>query len=205
MRIILLGAPGSGKGTQAQLLTKHYNIPQISTGDIFRKNIKEGTPLGKKVTEIVNSGHLVPDDVVIALVADRLTQDDCKNGYILDGFPRSIGQAEAFDKIAEVDFVINLQIDENVIVNRMTGRRTCKDCGAVTHVSRLEKDQCPKCCGQLYVRDDDTESVVKDRLDVYATTTMPLIDYYAKQNKILNVNSNQAIEKVFADIIEATK
>lgn len=203
MRLILIGAPGSGKGTQAQLLTKRFDIPQISTGDIFRKNIKEGTPLGLKVKDIIARGELVPDEVVIEIVNDRLNEDDCKNGFIMDGFPRSIPQAEAFDKLQQVDAVINLVIDNEIIIHRMTGRRTCTKCGAVFHSDAIgNTDLCGACGGKLYIRDDDKKETVVNRLSVYEQTTKPLVEYYSKFGRVINVDSNQPVDKVFGDIVE---
>lgn len=203
MRLILIGAPGSGKGTQAQLLTKRFDIPQISTGDIFRKNIKEGTPLGLKVKDIIARGELVPDEVVIEIVNDRLNEDDCKNGFIMDGFPRSIPQAEAFDKLQQVDAVINLVIDNEIIIHRMTGRRTCTKCGAVFHSDAIgNTDLCGACGGKLYIRDDDKKETVVNRLSVYEQTTKPLVEYYSKFGRVINVDSNQPVDKVLGDIVE---
>jgi len=205
MRLIMLGAPGSGKGTQAQKLTQQYNIPQISTGDIFRKNMREGTPLGIQVKSIIEAGGLVPDEITIAIVVDRLAQDDCKEGFIMDGFPRSIPQAEAFDKLVSVDKVVNLIVDNNVILHRMTGRRTCKSCQGVFHIDQVGNGNCPKCQGELFTRADDEAETVKNRLQVYENTTKPLVEYYSRQGKIVNVDSNQDVEKVFYDILEALK
>lgn len=206
MRLIMLGAPGSGKGTQAQRLTERFNIPQISTGDIFRKNMKEGTPLGIKVKKIIDAGELVPDDVVIEIVADRLQQDDCKNGYILDGFPRSIPQAEALEKVADIDAVIELSIPDQVIINRMTGRRTCKDCGTVYHIDNIGQSKvCGKCNGELIIRSDDQHETVVNRLKVYENTTKPLSDFYRKKGKLHIIDADRNIDLVTEAIIEALK
>ncbi len=204
MRLIMLGAPGSGKGTQAQRLMEHYNIPQISTGDIFRKNMKEGTPLGIKVKSIIDKGELVPDDVVIEIVADRLKQDDCKNGFILDGFPRSIPQAVALDKVTTIDAVIDLVIDNDVIILRMTGRRTCKDCGSVYHIDAIGSNTvCAKCNGTLIIRSDDEHDTVVNRLKIYENTTKPLEEFYKKQGKLVVINANKSVTEVYDGIIEA--
>lgn len=204
MKIVLLGAPGSGKGTHAQRLTKELNIPQISTGDIFRKNLKEETPLGLQVKEIMAKGQLVPDAITVAIVKDRLAQDDCANGYILDGFPRSLVQAEELDKFEDVQFAVNIDVDKQAVIDRLSGRRFCPDCNGTYHVSTLNgQDKCPNCGGTLIARQDDSEQTVRDRLDVYEKTTMPLIDYYARQGKLVNVDGNGTIEEVYNRVLRA--
>ncbi len=204
MKIVLLGAPGSGKGTHAQRLTKELNIPQISTGDIFRKNLKEETPLGLQVKEIMAKGQLVPDAITVAIVKDRLAQDDCANGYILDGFPRSLAQAEELDKFEDVQFAVNIDVDKQAVIDRLSGRRFCPDCNGTYHVSTLNgQDKCPNCGGTLITRQDDSEQTVRDRLDVYEKTTMPLIDYYARQGKLVNVDGNGTIEEVYNRVLRA--
>lgn len=204
MKIVLLGAPGSGKGTHAQRLTKELNIPQISTGDIFRKNLKEETPLGLQVKEIMAKGQLVPDAITVAIVKDRLAQDDCANGYILDGFPRSLVQAEELDKFEDVQFAVNIDVDKQTVIDRLSGRRFCPDCNGTYHVSTLNgQDKCPNCGGTLITRQDDSEQTVRDRLDVYEKTTMPLIDYYARQGKLVNVDGNGTIEEVYNRVLRA--
>lgn len=208
MRLILLGPPGAGKGTQAASISKRYNIPHISTGDIFRKNIKEGTELGKKATEYMDKGELVPDSLVVALVEDRLTWDDAKDGFLLDGFPRTIAQAQALDSVLEkmkcaLNKVINIKVDSNILVERAVGRRICKNCGATYHIkfnpSKVE-GVCDICSGELYQRNDDIEETVTNRIKVYASETSPLIEYYTNKNVILNVDGQQDISKVFDDI-----
>ena len=189
MRAVLLGPPGAGKGTQAVRLVEKYGIPQISTGDIFRKNIKEGTELGKKAQEYTNSGRLVPDELVVDLVADRLTWDDCANGYLLDGFPRTIAQAEAFDK---------------TLMQRLTGRRLCKDCGASYHVvfsPPAKEGVCDKCGGPLEQRKDDTRETAEKRIEIYEESTAPLIEYYSKAGTLKNFNAEKKPDEVFADIV----
>ena len=204
MKLILLGAPGSGKGTQAQKLTKALGIPQISTGDIFRQNMKEGTPLGKKIQDIIQRGDLVPDDVVIEIVVDRLKQADCAGGFIMDGFPRTLVQAEAFDRLQPVDAVINLVIDDEVILHRMTGRRTCKECGGVFHTDDIgDSTTCSRCGGQLMIRPDDEHDTVLNRLDVYRKTTLPLVEHYGKQGKLITIDSDRDVETVYASILKA--
>lgn len=205
MNLILLGAPGAGKGTQAVQIAQKYSIPHISTGDIFRKNIKENTPLGQKAKAYIDKGQLVPDDVVVEIVADRLKEADCKNGYLLDGFPRTIAQAEALDKITKVGTVINIDVDLDKLMQRLTGRRVCADCGESYHVSSFAGEKCSKCGGKVIQRDDDKEETVKSRLQVYVKQTAPLIEYYEKQGKIVSVDGMQSISDVFAQICAKLK
>lgn len=205
MNLILLGAPGAGKGTQAVRIAEKYNIPHISTGDILRKNIKEQTPVGIKAKAYIDKGQLVPDEVVVEIVALRIREDDAKNGFLLDGFPRTIAQAEALDKITDIDTVINIDVDLNALSERLTGRRVCSKCGESYHVSTKKDGDCDKCGGVLMHRDDDKPETVNNRLKVYTASTKPLIDYYDKQKKLINVNGMQKIEDVFAEISEALK
>ena len=206
MRIVLLGAPGSGKGTMAQKLTTQLSIPQISTGDIFRQNLKEEPPLGLQIKDIMAKGMLVPDEITIEIVKDRLAKPDCANGYILDGFPRSIVQAEALDGFQTIDCAINLEVDNEAIVKRLSGRRFCPDCNGTFHVSTLADEHiCPACNGNLIVREDDKEHTVRNRLDVYAKTTLPLVDYYANQGKLVTVDGNGSIDVVYDRILSALK
>ncbi len=203
--IILLGAPGAGKGTQAALISEEYGIPHISTGDILRRNIKEGTPLGVKAKSYIDAGELVPDDVVIGLVEQRLREEDCKGGYILDGFPRTIPQAESLDKVARIDIALNIDVPFDVIMDRMSGRRMCA-CGETYHVSTLGgATTCKKCGGTLYIRDDDRPETVANRLKVYEAQTRPLIDYYRKQGKLKDVNAVGAIDEIFENVKKALK
>lgn len=198
--IILLGAPGAGKGTQAAMIAEEFKVPHISTGDILRRNMKEGTPLGLKAKAFVESGGLVPDEVVIGLVEDRLSQEDCKNGYILDGFPRTIAQAEALDKVARIDLAINIDVPFETIVSRLGGRRVCV-CGETYHISMLNGETtCKRCGKELFIRDDDKPETVKNRLKVYSDQTQPLIDYYRSQNKVVDIKANGTKEEIFADI-----
>ena len=198
--IILLGAPGAGKGTQAAMIAEEFKVPHISTGDILRRNMKEGTPLGLKAKAFVESGGLVPDEVVIGLVEDRLSQEDCKNGYILDGFPRTIAKAEALDKVARIDLAINIDVPFETIIDRLGGRRVCV-CGETYHVSMLNGETtCKRCGKELFVRDDDKPETVKNRLKVYSDQTQPLIDYYRSQNKVVDIKANGTKEEIFADI-----
>ena len=210
MKIIMLGAPGAGKGTQAKKIAEKYAIPHISTGDIFRANIKNGTELGQKAKGYMDQGLLVPDELVVDLVADRVKQDDCKNGYVLDGFPRTIPQAEALDHaLAEMgekmDYAINVEVPDENIVNRMSGRRACVDCGATYHIvyaPTKEDGVCDKCGGSLVLRDDDKPETVKKRLGVYHDQTQPLIDYYKNEGILAEVDGTKDMEEVFQDIVK---
>ena len=205
MKIIFLGAPGSGKGTHATRVKTELGVPHISTGDIFRENIKGGTPLGVLAKSYIDKGALVPDDVVISIVEDRLKREDCKNGFILDGFPRTIYQAEALKKIADIDVVINLVVEDEAIVKRVAGRRMCR-CGETYNVAFLNgKTTCAKCGGELYQREDDKEETVKSRLEVYHKETAPLIDYYRKEGLLKDVDGSQGIEAVYQDILKVLK
>lgn len=208
MKIIMLGAPGAGKGTQAKQIAGKYNIPHISTGDIFRANIKNGTDLGKKAKEYMDQGLLVPDELTCDLVMDRISHDDCKNGFVLDGFPRTIPQAEALDealkKIGQsMDFAINVDVPDSNIVNRMSGRRACLGCGATYHVVAIPPKKegiCDICGAELVLRDDDKPETVQKRLDVYHEQTQPLIEYYDKQGILKTVDGTMQMEDVFASI-----
>lgn len=210
MKIIMLGAPGAGKGTQALKIAEKYNIPHISTGDIFRMNIKEGTELGKKAKSFMDQGLLVPDELVVDLVVDRLAQADAKNGYVLDGFPRTIPQAEALDKaLAEkgeaVDYAIDVDVPDENIINRMSGRRACTACGGTYHIKYAPTKVdgvCDTCGGALVLRDDDKPETVKKRLEVYHEQTQPLIDYYNKKNALKTVDGTQDVADVFAAIVK---
>ena len=198
--IIMLGAPGAGKGTQSALIAEEYHIPHISTGDILRKNIKEGTELGKLAKSYIDAGALVPDDVVIGIVADRLKEADAQNGYVLDGFPRTIAQAEALDKVAKIDVAINIVVGFDVIVERLSGRRVCV-CGATYHTSKLNgSTTCAKCGKELFFRDDDKPETVRARLETYEKQTAPLIGYYEKKGILVNVDATGTIEQDFEKI-----
>lgn len=211
MRLILLGPPGAGKGTQAAKITEKYNVPHISTGDIFRKNIKEGTELGKKAKEYMNKGLLVPDELVVEIVEDRLKEEDCKDGFLLDGFPRTVNQAEALDKVLNnmnisLDRVINIKVDKNVLVGRAVGRRICRECGLAYHVEFNKSKtpgKCDKCGGELYQRDDDKEETVSRRIEVYLNETAPLINYYSEKGVLVDIDGQKDINKVFEDIVLA--
>ena len=209
MKIIMLGAPGAGKGTQAKLIADKYTIPHISTGDIFRANIKNGTELGKKAKTYMDQGLLVPDELVVDLVVDRVAQDDCANGYVLDGFPRTIPQAESLDAALEkldskVDFAINVEVPDENIINRMSGRRACVACGATYHIVHIPtkvEGICDRCGSELILRDDDKPETVKKRLTVYHDQTQPLIDYYNGKDILLEVDGTKDMNDVFADIV----
>ena len=210
-RVVLLGAPGAGKGTQAKMLIEKYKIPQISTGDILRKAVADGTPLGKEAKVIMDSGGLVSDKIVLGLVEERIKQPDCKAGFILDGFPRNTAQAEALDKIlsgmgAPLTLALNLDVDMNDLLKRLTGRRTCKSCQQMYNIyfSAPKKDgACDKCGGSLFQRDDDKEETIKKRLDVYQKQTSPLIDYYSKKNIMKTVMGVGSINDIFNKVTAA--
>ena len=210
MRIILMGPPGAGKGTQAALLVDHYKIPHISTGDMFREAIKQGTPLGLKAKEYMDAGALVPDEVTIGIVADRLAQPDCANGFLLDGFPRTAAQADALAKILSdlninLDGVVNIEVPEEVLLERLTGRRVCKQCAATFHtVFNPPKVQgiCDKCGGELFQRSDDTIETAQNRLKVYNEQTEPLIAYYSRQGLLKRIEGDGEIQQVFRNIVK---
>ena len=208
MKIIMLGAPGAGKGTQAKQIADHYSIPHISTGDIFRANIKEGTELGKKAKEYMDKGALVPDELTCDLVMDRISQDDCKNGFVLDGFPRTIPQAEALEKALEaagqkMDYAIDVDVPDENIIGRMSGRRACLNCGATYHIVSIPPKQegiCDKCGEKLVQRDDDKEETVKNRLNVYHEQTQPLIQFYQERDILRSVDGTRPMDEVFSAI-----
>ncbi|MCI6498129.1 adenylate kinase [Lachnospiraceae bacterium HCP1S3_C3] len=210
MKIIMLGAPGAGKGTQAKKIADKYSIPHISTGDIFRANIKEGTELGKKAKTYMDQGLLVPDELVVDLVVDRVQQDDCSNGYVLDGFPRTIPQAESLDAALEklgdkIDYAINVEVPDENIVRRMSGRRACLACGATYHLVHIPPKKegiCDNCGKELVLRDDDKPETVTKRLNVYHEQTQPLIDYYTTKNVLAEVDGTKDMEEVFQDIVK---
>lgn len=209
MKIIMLGAPGAGKGTQAKQIAGKYNIPHISTGDIFRANIKNNTELGQKAKTYMDQGLLVPDELTCDLVVDRIQQDDCVNGFVLDGFPRTIPQAEALEnalaKLNEsMDFAIDVDVPDENIVNRMSGRRACLKCGATYHIVSIppkKEGVCDNCGSELVIRDDDKPKTVQKRLNVYHEQTQPLIDFYSKKGILKSVDGTQPMDKVFEDIV----
>jgi adenylate kinase len=211
MRVVLLGPPGAGKGTQAAKLVEKYNIPHISTGDIFRKNLKEKTPLGLKAKEYMDKGLLVPDELVVEIVKDRLTESDCKSGFLLDGFPRTVVQADALaielEKMGiSLDGVINIQVRDEVLIDRLTGRLVCKSCGNTYHVKYNAPKQdsvCDNCGGELYTRDDDKVETVVNRLEVYKNQTEPLIEYYEQKGLLKTIDGELSTDEVFHKICEA--
>ena len=206
MNIILLGAPGAGKGTQATKISEKYRLPHISTGDIFRDNIKRQTPVGLLAKSYTDNGKLVPDEVTCEIVKGRLEADDCKNGYLLDGFPRNLFQAETLETFSKADAVLNIDVDLSLLMARLCGRRVCKDCGESYHVDFLGgKTVCERCGGELYQRKDDNEETVGNRLKVYSEQTAPLIAYYSERNVLLNIDGVGAIDEVFARIVAALK
>ena len=201
MNIILLGAPGAGKGTEASKIVDTYKLPHISTGDIFRENIKNETPIGLQAKSYIDKGLLVPDEVTCKIVEERISREDCKNGYMLDGFPRTIAQAEALDQITKLDLVINIGVDHSLLLNRLCGRRVCKDCGESYHVSRLNGEtKCARCGGELYQRKDDNPETVQSRLDVYNAQTAPLIEYYEKKGILFNVCGDGSPEEAHEQV-----
>ena len=201
MKIVLLGAPGAGKGTQAKRLAEKYGIPHISTGDIFRANIKNATPIGVIAKSYIDKGQLVPDEVTVEIVKQRLMEADCENGYLLDGFPRNVFQAEQLDKISEIDSVVDIEVDFTKLLKRITGRRVCA-CGESYHVDFLEgKTECLRCGGKLYQRADDNEATVGERLSVYQKQTAPLVEYYKKAGKLVVIDGDKAIHEVFEEIV----
>ncbi len=210
VRTILLGPPGAGKGTQAERMIEKYGIPHISTGDIFRENIKNGTELGKKAQEYMNKGELVPDDLVCEIAFDRLKKDDCQNGFLLDGFPRTVYQAEKLDEFLagigqKLSKVIDLQVTDEELMKRITGRRVCKDCGATFHVVNFPPavpGKCDKCGGVLIQRSDDNEETARNRIEVYNRETRPLIDYYEKSGNIVHIDGMISPDNTFEDIVE---
>lgn len=211
LRTVLLGPPGAGKGTQAVRIAEKYEIPHISTGDIFRDNIKRQTELGKKAQEYMNKGELVPDDLVIEIATSRLLDDDCMRGFLLDGFPRTVHQAEKLDEFlaarsGSLDKVINITADDQILIRRLTGRRVCRQCGASYHIVNIPPQKegiCDACGGELIQRDDDTETTVRNRIAVYEEQTMPLLDYYTAKGNIVTVDGTAPLDDVFAEISEA--
>ena len=210
MKIIMLGAPGAGKGTQAKLIAEKYGVPHISTGDIFRANIKNGTELGKESKEYMDKGLLVPDELTVRLLLDRVAQDDCKNGYVLDGFPRTIPQAEVLDKELtklgdSVDFAVDVDVPDENIIRRMSGRRACLNCGATYHIVNIPPKKegiCDVCGSELVLRDDDQPETVKNRLKVYHEQTQPLIEYYTGKGVLRTVDGTLPMEEVFDAIVK---
>lgn len=205
MNLVLLGAPGAGKGTQAERIIETYGLAHISTGDILRKAVADGTPLGLEAKRYMDAGELVPDEVVIGLAKERLQQPDAEKGFILDGFPRTVVQAQALDTALgslgkQIDSAIAIVVDPEIIVQRLTSRRTCRACGKITSVSALAGGTCPACGGEVYQRDDDNEATVRNRLDVYERSTAPLIDYYRSADVLAEIDGDRPVDTVFADV-----
>ena len=208
MNIVILGSPGVGKGTYAKILSDKYRIPRISVGDLFREAIRDETELGKKAKDYVSRGDLVPDEMVIELVKERLQKDDCKNGFLLDGFPRTIAQAEAMDKFMKTDKVLNFVASDWVIMSRIGGRRTCRDCGATYHIKEIPpkvEGICDRCGGQLYQRSDETPQAIKNRLRIYREKTKPVIDYFRKKGLLAKIDANYPFEKIGKVIAQCEK
>lgn len=210
MNLVLMGLPGAGKGTQAERIVEEYHIPHISTGDMFRAAMKDETPLGLEAKSYMDKGELVPDEVTIGIVRDRLAKDDCQNGFLLDGFPRTVAQAEALEALLaemdrKLDYVINIEVDKSILMERLTGRRICKACGATYHLvfnPPANEGVCDRCGGELYQRADDNEATVKNRLEVNIQQSQPLITFYEGKGYLRNLDGQQPIDKVFADIEE---
>lgn len=208
MNLVLMGLPGAGKGTQAERIVENYSIPHISTGDMFRAAIKEGTPLGIKAKSFMDQGNLVPDEVTIGIVRERLSKDDCEKGFLLDGFPRTVAQADALEGMLSelgktIDYVINIDVDQSILMERLTGRRICKSCGSTYHLvfnPPARDGICDKCGGELYQRPDDNAETVGNRLEVNLEQTKPLLDFYNAKGYLRNINGQQHIDEVFADI-----
>ena len=208
MKIIMLGAPGAGKGTQAKMIAEKYGVPHVSTGDIFRANIKNGTQLGMEAKKYMDQGLLVPDELTVRILLDRVAQDDCKNGYVLDGFPRTIPQAQVLDEALtklgdKIDYAIDVDVPDENIIRRMSGRRACLTCGATYHIDHIPPKKegiCDKCGSELVLRDDDKPETVKNRLAVYHEQTQPLIDFYEKKDVLRTVDGTLPMEEVFAAI-----
>jgi len=205
MNLVLLGAPGAGKGTQAERIIETWGLAHISTGDILRKAVADGTPLGLEAKRYMDAGELVPDEVVIGLAKERLQQPDAEKGFILDGFPRTVVQAQALDTALgslgkQIDSAIAIVVDPEIIVQRLTSRRTCRACGKITSVSALAGGTCPACGGEVYQRDDDNEATVRNRLDVYERSTAPLIDYYRSADVLAEIDGDRPVDTVFADV-----
>jgi len=206
MKLVIFGPPSAGKGTQAQRLSHQYGIPQVSTGDLLRKAVADKTPLGLKVKSYLDQGKLGPDNLIVQLIKERVSKPDCKNGYLLDGFPRTMGQAKELEKMTDIDLVLNIVVDFEVLVERAVGRRTCPKCSAVYHVKfnpPMNEGICEKCGSQLIQRDDDKEETVRNRLKVYQEQTEPLIEYYRRKGKLVDIEGSGGIEAVFAQMVKA--
>jgi adenylate kinase len=208
MNVIILGSPGVGKGTYAKILSEKYNIPRISTGDLFREAIRDETELGKKIKDYVSRGDLVPDEITIEVVKERLGREDCKNGFFLDGFPRTVAQAEALERFKKIDKVLNFVASDKVVLARLSGRRTCRKCGATYHIKEIPpkvEGVCDFCGGKLYQRSDETPQAIKNRLRVYREKTEPVLDYFRRRGLLVDINANYPFEEVDKVISQCEK
>jgi len=208
MNVVILGSPGVGKGTYAKILSEKYNIPRISSGDLFREAIRDETELGKKIKDYVSRGDLVPDEITIKLVKERLERDDCKNGFFLDGFPRTIAQAESLEKLKKIDKVLNFVASDRVILSRLGGRRTCRQCGATYHIKEIPpkvEGICDLCGGELYQRPDETPQAIKNRLRVYREKTKPVLEYFRRRGLLADINANYQFEEIDKVISQCEK
>ncbi len=206
MKLVIFGPPSAGKGTQAQKLSKKYGIPQVATGDLLRKAVADKTPLGLKIKSVLDQGKLGPDDLIVQVIKERVAKPDCKNGYLLDGFPRTMGQAKELEKMTSIDLVLNIVVDFEALVERAVGRRTCPKCSAVYHIKfnqPMNEGICEKCGSKLIQRDDDKEDTVRNRLKVYMEQTAPLIEYYRKKGKLVDIDGSGGIDAVFAQMVDA--
>jgi len=206
MKLVVFGPPSAGKGTQAQKLSKRYGIPQVATGDLLREQVAKKTPIGVKVKSYLDSGRLGPDDLIVQMIAERVSKPDCADGYLLDGFPRTMGQAKELEKMTDIDLVLNIVVDFEVLVERAVGRRICPKCAAVYHVKfnpPKKEGVCDKCVSQLIQRDDDKEATVRNRLKVYQEQTVPLVEYYRKKGKLVDIDGSGGIDAVQAKMVSA--
>ena len=202
MKLVFLGPPGAGKGTQAEKICEYFGIAHISTGDMLRREMREGTELGNAAKAVIEAGGLVSDDIIIGMVKNRVNEPDCENGFLLDGFPRTIAQAEALEGIEAVDMAVNIDVPAEVLVDRISGRRMCSGCGAGYHISKYTKDTCEKCGGALYIRDDDTEETVVKRFEVYQQQTAPLVEFYQGKGKLYTIDANGVPDEIAKQIRE---
>lgn len=206
MKLVVFGPPSAGKGTQAQKLSQKYGIPQVATGDLLRKAVADKTPLGMKVKEYLDKGKLGPDDLVVKIIKERVSKPDCKKGYLLDGFPRTMGQAKELNKMTDIDLVLNIVVDFDVLVERAVGRRSCPKCGAVYHIKfnpPMNPGECERCGTELVQRDDDKQDTIRNRLGVYQGQTAPLVEYYKKKGKLVDIDGTGGIEAVFDRMVAA--
>ena len=206
MKLVIFGPPSAGKGTQAQKLSKQYGIPQVATGDLLRKAVADKTPLGLRIKSYLDQGKLGPDEVIVQLIKERVAKPDCKNGFLLDGFPRTMGQAKELEKMTDIDLVLSIVVDFEALVERAVGRRTCPKCSAVYHIKfnpPMNEGECEKCGSKLIQRDDDKEDTVRNRLKVYQEQTAPLIEYYRKKRKLVDIDGSGGIDAVYSQMVKA--